>query len=204
MKGFVATLAALAAFLLLFVGRVAPATAADNEFRVSHGFTVSHPATTHRHAGGKETYAEARARAITENKPLLVWVGEAICPACIRENKDEFVHYVSATWPDAKDAVVVADVKDGELYRVGSVTQWVTGDATFGHIPSSRRVLARWRSAGAVSEGAGWPSAAPASPWYGAAPPSVGMSSYGVTYATRAAPVYARTRSGRMVCTNCQ
>jgi hypothetical protein len=99
----------------------------------------------HAPAARHDTYAEARARAIRENLPLVAWSGSAICPPCVASTEGEFVNWVG-THPDlTPNALTVAVPEDGDLWNVATVTTWQTGHAEFGHVPSIRRVLANWR-----------------------------------------------------------
>ena len=116
------------------------------------------------------TYAEAYHRALTTGRPLLVWVGGNFCPRCVNDTAGEFVHAFVDSFPEAVvPSVVVAVPEGGQLTRVADVTSWVEGDATFGHIPSVRRVLANRRpvrrALGAVAQAAARPMAvAPPAP----------------------------------------
>ncbi len=104
------------------------------------------------------SYADALAKALKENKPLVVWVGggDALCPACIQTLKDEAIHCVTQTLPDTPTkALVVAFPENGQMWRVATITQWTTGDATWGHVPSIRRAMANWRSHRRVVQ-SGW------------------------------------------------
>lgn len=94
----------------------------------------------------KLTYAEAHARALTEGKPLVVWSGAAVCPACVHDTEGEFVNYVGVVPGLAPDAVSVYVPEGGTLHAAGDVAWWMTGDRTFGHVPSVRRILANWRA----------------------------------------------------------
>ncbi len=89
-----------------------------------------------------KTYAEARERALRTGKPLVVWVGEAICPGCVQRTKEEFVHWVTPTFPDTpKDALVVGVAERGELIRVGTMTAWPEG-----HLTTVRKALDLYRT----------------------------------------------------------
>jgi hypothetical protein len=115
---------------------------------------------------GGAAYAEARRRALAENKPLVVWVGggDALCPACMHTLGGEAVHHVAESFPDTPaSALVVAVPEGGDLFRVATITRWVTGDPTWGHVPSVRRALRNWRERRVTTEG-GWSLDAPTAP----------------------------------------
>jgi hypothetical protein len=109
---------------------------------------------------GQAAYAEARARAVRDGKPLVVWVGggDALCPSCMHRLADEdgVVNFVAPSFPDTPaQAIVVAVPEGGDLFRVATITRWVTGDPTWGHVPSVRRAVRNWRERRAVTNG-GW------------------------------------------------
>jgi hypothetical protein len=117
--------------------------------------THAPPATT---APKAATYADARARAIAEGKPLVVWVGggDALCVPCLRTLSDEAVHWIADSWPNTPpQALIVAMPEAGDLLRVATITQWTTGDRVFGHVPSIRRAIDAWRTRRAETRG-GW------------------------------------------------
>lgn len=106
------------------------------------------PPAVDRPAARSLTYADARAKALAEGKPLVVWVGggDALCPACVGR-LDECVHHVAATFPGVTgQALVVAVPEGGDLLRVADITRWTTGDASWGHVASIRRAISNWRS----------------------------------------------------------
>lgn len=110
------------------------------------------------------TYDAAYRKAVAEGKPLVCWVGggDALCPACVRTLENEVVSYIAPTFPGcAVPTLVVAMPEGGQLTRVADITQWVTGDAVHGHVPSIRRAIAGWRSHRAIIRG-GWSVAPPA------------------------------------------
>lgn len=93
-------------------------------------------------------YITAVREALATGKPLLVWVGGEFCPQCVTDSADEFVHHFTATFEDAvSPSIVVAVVDDGRLMRVGDVQWWIEGSPIFGHLPSAREVIRRWRDA---------------------------------------------------------
>ncbi len=93
------------------------------------------------------TYSEAYRQAVKEDKPLVVWVGGEFCPDCVRDSAADFVHVFVADFPGATaPAIVVALPEDGELVRIGDISWWITGDKTYGHVPSVRRAIANWRA----------------------------------------------------------
>jgi hypothetical protein len=95
-------------------------------------------------------YAAAYARAVAEGKPLVCWVGggDAVCPACVKTLAGEVVSHVAPTLPGVAGQALVVGMPDGrgQLDQAAVVTQWITGDATWGHVPSLRRAIARWRA----------------------------------------------------------
>lgn len=107
------------------------------------------------------TYADAYAQSMREGKPLVAWVGggDAVCAACVNTLKDEAVHLVTKTLPgvvpDGERALVVMVPENGTMLVPARITQWITGDATWGHTPSIRRALDSWRTRRAVTRG-GW------------------------------------------------
>ncbi len=97
------------------------------------------------------TYQDARDRAIRENKPLVVFVGDALCPGCASTlaEEDGMVCVATKTFEDVPTTGgIVLGVPDGsgDLNRVATITQWTTGDKTYGHVPSTRRALLAWRT----------------------------------------------------------
>lgn len=94
------------------------------------------------------TYAEAYHRALATGKPLLVWVGGNFCPRCVDDSSGEFVHCFVPAFEDAvSPSIVVSVVDGGQLLRVGDVQWWVENHREFGHLPSVRNVIRRWRDA---------------------------------------------------------
>lgn len=107
-----------------------------------------------------DLYADAKRRALAENKPLLVWSGSAVCPACVHDTEGEFVSWVG-THPDlTPNAITVAVPDGGQLLDVATITNWVVSDPVRGHVPSIRRALARWRERREVTRGSDWTTAA--------------------------------------------
>ena len=103
---------------------------------------VSEPAPPKPDTPLPRTYAEARERALRTGLPLVVWVGEALCPGCVQRTKEEYVHWVTASFPDTpKDALVVAVVERGDLVRIGTMTQWPEG-----HLTTVAKALDLWRT----------------------------------------------------------
>lgn len=94
-----------------------------------------------------DPYAAAYARALRENKPLVVWVGGNFCDRCVGDSKDDFVHhFVPDGWKGQQGpATVIYVPHDAGLWRAGTVTRWTVGSHDWGHVPSVRRVLAEWR-----------------------------------------------------------
>ncbi len=89
-----------------------------------------------------KTYAEARARSLSTGLPLVVWVGDAVCPACVQRTKEEFVHWVTPVTPSFPDhALVVGLPERGELIRIGTMTAWPDG-----HITTIRKALELYRT----------------------------------------------------------
>lgn len=109
----------------------------------------------------KLTYEEARSQAIAEGKPLVVWSGSAVCPACVQTLSGDVVSYVGPVRGLPANAIIVA-MPDGrgDVLQVNTITEWITGDATFGHVPSVRRAVRRYRETGHTSAG-GWSLEAP-------------------------------------------
>lgn len=97
-------------------------------------------------ASGKTTYAEAYRQSLATGLPLLVWNGAAVCPPCVSSSSGEFVHFVGTVPGLPTDAITLSVPDGGEMLTVGVVDRWVGGDATYGHLPSVRRALARWRA----------------------------------------------------------
>ncbi len=89
-----------------------------------------------------KTYAEARERSLRTGLPLVVWVGEALCPGCVARTKEEYVHWITPSFPDTpKDALVVGIPQGGDLIRIGTVTAWPDG-----HLTTIAKVLETWRT----------------------------------------------------------
>lgn len=104
------------------------------------------------------TYAEASRRALAERKPLVVWVGDALCPGCIAKMEGETVNVVVKDFEGVPaGGGLVVGVPDGtdELLRVATITEWETGDKIWGHVPSIRRALTAWRIRG-LTQRSGW------------------------------------------------
>lgn len=113
------------------------------------------------------TYEAAAARAIRENLPLVVWAGngDTICPPCVERLRDEAVHFMGGAYPGVGNALVVQIPENGQLWTVSTITQWITGDQTYGHVPSIRRAIRAWRERRHVTT-SGW-SMEPATMMYG-------------------------------------
>lgn len=112
----------------------------------------------------KLTYAEAHAKALAENLPLVCWVGggDAVCPACVHTLADEVVSFVGDSVPGNQPGTVqtgpglfVAMPEGGNMVWTAAITEWRTGDATFGHTPSIRRAIRHWREQRGRTQG-GW------------------------------------------------
>mgnify|MGYP001582718057 CR=1 FL=1 len=89
-----------------------------------------------------KTYAEARERSLRTGLPLVVWVGEAVCPGCVQRTKEEYVHWVTQSFPDTpKDALVVGIPQGGDLIRIGTMTAWPDG-----HLTTIAKALDLWRT----------------------------------------------------------
>jgi hypothetical protein len=104
------------------------------------------------------SYKDARARALWYDKPLVVWVGAGVCPGCIAKMEDEVVSCVVKDFegvPEGGGLVVGVPDGTGDLTRVATITEWETGHATWGHVPSIRRALTAWRIRG-LTQRAGW------------------------------------------------
>lgn len=92
-------------------------------------------------------YNSAYAQAVKTGKPLLVWVGDARCDRCTKATMAEFVHHrASSFYGSTQPRVVVSLPKNGELIWIGDVTNWITGDPVFGHIPSTKRLIERHKN----------------------------------------------------------
>mgnify|MGYP001584229380 CR=1 FL=1 len=101
---------------------------------------------------GKLTYSAGYRKALREGKTMLVWVGGDFCPRCTKETADEFVHVFVKQWSETgatdhvlSPAVVVAAPSGDGLVRVATVTQWLEGDAVWGHASTARRIVRDWR-----------------------------------------------------------
>jgi hypothetical protein len=102
---------------------------------------------------GKRDYATAYRLALSRNLPLLTWNGSAICESCIHQTDGtEFISYVGTVDGCPANAITVSVPQGGELVGVGVVDQWITNDQTFGHLPSVRRLLQRWRNRGFAAQ----------------------------------------------------
>lgn len=98
-------------------------------------------------AAPKRTYEQAHAESLASGRPLVVWQGSAVCPACVQNTADEFVHCVTSNLEGTNpNSVTIYVPENGTLQTAGEVTWWVTSDKTYGHIPSVRRILANWRA----------------------------------------------------------
>jgi hypothetical protein len=91
------------------------------------------------------TYEASYAIALETGKPLIVWVGGAFCPNCIRDSAKDFVHHFTDSFEsDATPRIVVGVVDGKDLVRAGEVGWWIVGDREFGHLPSIRTVIRTW------------------------------------------------------------
>lgn len=89
-----------------------------------------------------KSYAEARERSLHTGLPLVVWVGEAVCPGCVQRTKIQYVHWVTQSFPDTpKDALVVGMPENNELIRVATMTQWPEG-----HLTTIAKALDLWKA----------------------------------------------------------
>src|SRR5262245_8968383 len=78
------------------------------------------------------SYREAKALAIAQGKPMVVWAGKAICLPCVRANMDEFVMYLpKPSDPFPADSLTIGVPVNGELIMAGQVKEWPDG-----HIPT--------------------------------------------------------------------
>ena len=102
---------------------------------------------THTTTPAAGSYLAARARAVREGKPLIVWVGGNFCDRCVKDSRNEFVHcFVADGWEGHRGPTTVVSVPHGdELYYVASVTRWTVGSHDWGHVPSARRLVGEWR-----------------------------------------------------------
>jgi hypothetical protein len=92
------------------------------------------------------TYYEAEQKALKEKRPLIVWVGGNFCQECVKSSGSDFVHCFVPTFEGVSaPAIVVGVVDENKLLWAGEVTWWVEGDREFGHVPSIRNVIRRWR-----------------------------------------------------------
>lgn len=93
------------------------------------------------------TYRDACSLAMALSKPVVVWVGGNFCERCVSDTRNEFVHHFTATFEGAVAPAIVVGVPDGNgLTRIATITSWVEGDATHGHVPSIRRAIRNWRA----------------------------------------------------------
>ncbi len=114
------------------------------------------------------TYQDARDRAVREGKPLVVFVGDALCPGCATtlSEEDGMVCVAVKTLEDVPaTGGIVLGVPDGkgDMDRVATITQWTTGDKTYGHVPSTRRALLAWRT-NRLTQRSGWSPVAAQAP----------------------------------------
>ena len=130
-----------------------PATGA---FHVRHADPLVTQPTRYR------TLAAARRAALAQRKPLIVWKGRAICPACVAGDVEvEFIHFVGSqtTLPKTPaSSLVVFAPRNGKLVQVAVKTTW-----TKGHLPTVRTELRRWRNNGSVSPRSGVGRSSPVS-----------------------------------------
>lgn len=108
-------------------------------------------------------YLDAYREAIRTGKPLITWVGGNFCERCVADSKNEFVHAFVDRWPEtgAKDTVdapatVIGIPTGGIVARVATVSRWIVGDDTFGHVPSARRAIFNWREGRRMTSDDGW------------------------------------------------
>lgn len=86
------------------------------------------------------TYAQARLKSLRTGKPLIVWIGESICPECIGHNAEEFVHFVAQSHPQfPADSLTVSVPVNGQSLMAGQVRHWPDG-----HLPTVRMILRKW------------------------------------------------------------
>ena len=155
----------------------------------------SEPGTKHKPVKHK-TLAAARKAALTQNRPLIVWKGRAICPGCIAgDHEGEFIHFVGkkSTLPNTPvNSLVVFAPKNGQLVRVAVKTTWKKG-----HLPTVRETLKNWRAKRMGKRAMGMMGASPgggrSSP---ATRPAVRMSSNRPPAVFRMAPRMSMMRGG--------
>lgn len=100
----------------------------------------------------KRTLDEAEALAIKTAKPLVVWLGKAICPSCIDATNDEFINFAADSLPGfPADSITVYMRKSTspEVKLVGYVKGW-QDDGKHGHLPTIRKILRRHDDTGLV------------------------------------------------------
>lgn len=134
------------------------------------------------------TYAEARAQSLRTGLPLVVWVGNAVCPVCVQRTRGQYVHWVTDSFPDTpKDALVVGVQDGGDLTRIGTMTAWPDG-----HITTINKALDLWRTHKQVTDqrGIAYRGAPVYQPTYNS-----GYSSYS-GYQRSYVPIRSRGRSG--------
>jgi len=96
------------------------------------------------------TYSKAYRKAIDEDKPLLVWVGGNFCERCVEASAEEFVHYFTDSFQNKPNPSIVVIMKEEEkpgsrLVIGATVTDWIEGSDTHGHIPSVRAAMREFR-----------------------------------------------------------
>lgn len=125
---------------------VSTSTDADAAAAVAVALALK-PDAPHHHDDVKLTYLEARALALKESKPLVIWVGGDFCHRCVEDSAAEFVHvFVPLGWEGHNVPTTIVGVpEDGDLLGIAEMTWWVVGDAKHGHVPSIRRALKQWR-----------------------------------------------------------
>lgn len=103
---------------------------------------------------GALTYPEAVKLSLATGKPLIVWVGGDVCERCVRESASDFVHVFVSEFPGVTAPALVVAVREDMTTTVGSaaalswvetVDWWIEGDKQFGHVPTVRGAIARWR-----------------------------------------------------------
>ena len=94
-------------------------------------------------------YSEALEVARKTGKPLIVWGGDAFCPLCVVETKDEFIHssvnredprfWIKENGKVVKDTLMLA-IRDGsQMKMVAHLGEWKGN-----HLPTLRKALRLW------------------------------------------------------------
>lgn len=91
-------------------------------------------------------HSTAWAESMRTGKPIIAWVGGNFCERCVKDSAAEFVHVFVDEWHGNRGpATVLLMPHEGTVYRVGTVNRWTEGDASWGHIPSARRLFGEFR-----------------------------------------------------------